>query len=151
MFIDGLFEGEIRSTIHTKVGEQPDKLTIELAERFTWHNEDPVYLPRPLELRSVDAGKGWAQLDYHGKPVAVAILFEYPSIDTSGTEIFHRYTTHLVVKGTGFLNQGSIKAGRLGLPPGSAYPGLRPAHRSGNCRSLCQLGSRNHGLLPAHR
>ncbi|CAN0120902.1 unnamed protein product [Ectocarpus sp. 13 AM-2016] len=111
MFIDGLYEGEIRSTFHTKVGEQPDKLTLELAEGFTSYNENLIYLPPPLELKSVDAGKGWAQLGYHGKPVAVAILFEDPSIDAPGTEIFHGFTTHLVVKGTGFHNQGSIKRG----------------------------------------
>ncbi|CAM9403362.1 unnamed protein product [Ectocarpus sp. 6 AP-2014] len=112
MFMSGLCGGEISSTIHTKVGEQPDELTLELAQGSTWYNQDPAYLPRPLELKSVDAGKGWAQLgptDGPGKPLTVAIVFEDPSIDASNTEIFHGHTTDLVVKGTSFRHRRIIK------------------------------------------
>ncbi|CAM9183837.1 unnamed protein product, partial [Ectocarpus sp. 8 AP-2014] len=114
LFMNGLCGGEIRSTIHTKVGEQPDELTLELAEGFTWYNQGWAFLPQPLELKSVDAGKGWTQLgptDSPGKPLTVAIVFEDPSIYASDTEIFHGYTTDLDVKGTSFRHGGTIKRG----------------------------------------
>lgn len=181
--MNGLCGGDLRSTIHTKVGERPDQLTLELAEGYTWYDkvrvgavahthtslpvnrvqlvppaaaaaaaatpvavtlpqfavskaqgfqfcpssyarpfrpftisdinrQNPLQLPSPLELKSVDAGKGWAQLgptDAPGKSQTVAIVFEDPSIDASDTEIYHRYTLDLAIHGTSFGHPGSIK------------------------------------------
>lgn len=37
--MNGLCGGETRSLIHTKVGEQPDQLTVQLAEGYTWYDK----------------------------------------------------------------------------------------------------------------
>lgn len=39
LFKDGLCGGDTRSTLHTKLGEQPHQLTLELAEGKTWIDE----------------------------------------------------------------------------------------------------------------
>lgn len=39
LFKDGLCGGDTRSTLHTKLGEQPNQLTLQLAEGETWINK----------------------------------------------------------------------------------------------------------------
>ena len=39
LFKGGLCGGDTRSTLHTKLGEQPHQLMLELAEGSTWINE----------------------------------------------------------------------------------------------------------------
>ncbi|CAN0294216.1 unnamed protein product [Pylaiella littoralis] len=107
-FTNGLLGGGTRSILHTKLGEQPDQLTLELADGHTWM-QNPGNLPKPLELRSAIAGnKGWSFIGPADAPPAtrtVALVFEDPRIDASDTDIFHGYTETLVIRGTGFVRQ----------------------------------------------
>lgn len=76
------------------------------------HRQDPQYLPIPLELKSVDAGKGWAPLgptDGPGQSPVATVVFEDPSIDASDKEIFHGSTVELEIHGAGFLKWRSTR------------------------------------------
>lgn len=75
----------------------------------TWHAQAPQLpapqLPAALELRSANAGKGWAQIGPPGDPTSsrtVAVVFADPTVDASDTEIYRGHTVGLVISGTGF-------------------------------------------------